>query len=224
MLWGLPAFRVLLIALFLSFSRGAWINFLIGAGIFLVLSYATVEPRQRARLVGFTLMLTVIAAIAIAIALSFEEIRSLFVQRFQLVQDYDAEEGGRFDSMRGAMWMALNYPLGTGPDQWPRVSALHLMPHNIYANVFVSGGLISLIGFVGLTIMTLRTGYRAVKLNPAYCGVLIVALGTFAGHVIEGLIIDSNHWRHLYIVMGLVWGLALAAEAHAARNHGAQLR
>ncbi|MSP94991.1 MAG: hypothetical protein EXR00_06925, partial [Alphaproteobacteria bacterium] len=84
MLWSLPAFRVLLIALFLSFSRGAWINFLIGAGIFLVLSYATAEPRQRARLVGFTLMLTVIAAIAIAIAiaLSFEEIRSLFVQRF----------------------------------------------------------------------------------------------------------------------------------------------
>jgi hypothetical protein len=224
MVWSLPIFLVLLMALFLSFSRGAWINFVIGGLLYLPLSYATSAPQQRTRLVGFTLFLLIVMTVAIAIALSMEEVRSLFVQRFQIAQDYDLEEGGRFDSMTGALWMALTYPLGIGPDQWPRISALQLMPHNIYANVFVSGGLISLIGFTGLTIGTLVTGYRAIKLNPAHCGVLIVAFGTVAGHALEGLIIDSNHWRHLYIAMGVVWGLALAAQSNARGPYRVPLR
>jgi hypothetical protein len=37
----------------------------------------------------------------------------------------------------------------------------------------------------------------------------------FLAHALQGFLIDSNHWRHLYVIMALVWGLALAAERSA---------
>jgi O-antigen ligase len=208
----LPLLLLFLLALFLSFSRGAWMDFAIAAFLFVTLSFKTAPRSEKRRLMGFTLVLGAVAAIGILWALSAPDVRTLFLQRFTLAQEYDSAEGGRFDNMFEAFKMALTYPLGIGPNQWPRFSPSGLMPHNIYVNVFVSGGLISLVGFVALTLMTLWAGLRACKMNPPLAGILIAAIGTFAGHAVEGLIIDSNHWRHLYIVGGLVWGLALAAE------------
>jgi O-antigen ligase len=215
MLWTLPVLLLLLFALFLSFSRGAWMDFAVSALVFMTLSYATAPAAERNRLTGLTLVVSIGVALAIAWALSRPEVRTLFLQRFALAQDYDSAEGGRFDNMFEAFKMALTYPLGIGPEQWPRISASGLMPHNIYVNVFVSGGLISLVGFGGLTLMTLWAGIRALKLYPPLPGVLIAAIGAFAGHALEGLLIDSNHWRHIYVMAGIIWGLAMAAETRA---------
>jgi hypothetical protein len=212
MVLTLPLLLLFLFALFLSFSRGAWMDFAVSALIFLTLSVKTSLPWETRRLAGFTFVIGVIAAIGIVWALTVPEVRTLFLERFTLAEDYDSAEGGRFDNMFDALKMALTYPLGIGPDQWPRFSQSGLMPHNIYVNVFVSGGLLSLFGFGSLTLMTLWAGFRAVKMDPPTAGILIAALGTFAGHALEGLLIDSNHWRHLYVVIGLIWGLALAAE------------
>jgi len=208
MLWSLPLLLILLLALFLSFSRGAWVNFVSAALVFIGLSYATATSRRdRARLVGFMLLVTAFAAIIVAWMLSIEDVRNLFMQRLVLVQDYDVSSDGRFGSMLAAFNMALKHPLGIGPDQWPRIWGL--MPHNIYVNVFVSGGLIAFVGFLGLTLMTLWIGLRALRIKSPFRGVLIIALAVFIGHAIEGFIIDTNHWRHLYINIGLIWGLAL---------------
>jgi O-antigen ligase len=217
-LWTIPVLLVLLLALFLSFSRGAWANFAICAFAFVIMTYLTSANRVKLRLVGFVVLVTAISAIALSYALSLDAVRSLFAERVTLAQEYDLTEGGRFDSMRAAFQMALEHPLGIGPLQWPIIWGL--MPHNIYVNVFVSGGLLSLVGFVALTLMTLWLGFRALAWETPFRGILIVALAVFVGHALQGFIIDSNHWRHLYIVMGIIWGLSLAAErdgdAHAA--------
>jgi O-antigen ligase len=218
MVWTLPLLMVLLLALFLSFSRGAWMDFAVAALIFLTLSLATAPAAERNRLTSLTLILAIVASLAIAWALSLPEVRTLFLQRFALAQDYDSGEGGRFDNMFDAFKMALTYPLGIGPEQWPRISSAGLMPHNIYVNVFVSGGLMALAGFLALTGLTLWVGMRALTLRPPVPGVLIAAIGAFAGHALEGLLIDSNHWRHIYVMAGIIWGLALAAEADARRQ------
>ena len=34
-------------------------------------------------------------------------------------------------------------------------------------------------------------------------------------HVLEGLIIDLDHWRHFYLLMALVWGLMLSGAPRA---------
>jgi O-antigen ligase len=215
MFWILPPLLFLLLALFLSFSRGAWMNFIVAALVFLMLTAMTAPRGVRRRLGGFTVLLVIATAIGIAVALSNEHVRTLFIQRFALAQDYDAAEGGRFDNMFAAFMTALSHPWGIGPDQWPHMSTSQLMPHNIYVNVFVSGGILSLIGFAGLTVSTLWTGFAAIKRNPPMAGVLAAAIGAFAGHALEGFIIDSNHWRHIYVLVGIIWGLALAARTGA---------
>ena len=32
------------------------------------------------------------------------------------------------------------------------------------------------------------------------------ATGAVSGHVALGSIIDTDHWRHFYLLLGLVWG------------------
>jgi len=217
MLWTLPLLMLLILALFLSFSRGAWMDFAVAGLVFMGLSFATAPAQERNRLTGLTLILSLCVALGIAWALSRPDVRTLFLQRLAFAQDYDSGEGGRFDNMLDAFKMALTYPLGIGPDQWPRISAAGLMPHNIYVNVFVSGGFISLAGFAGLTLMTLWVGVRSLRLHPPLPGVLIAAIGAFTGHALEGLLIDSNHWRHIYVLVGIIWGLSIAAETRRYR-------
>jgi len=55
----------------------------------------------------------------------------------------------------------------------------------------------------------------------------LVVYACFVANVLEGLIIDLDHWRHFYLLMALVWGLMLSgnttAEA-ASRSSGAAAR
>ena len=32
----------------------------------------------------------------------------------------------------------------------------------------------------------------------------------FVGEAVEGMIVDTDHWRHFFLVLGLVWGLSVA--------------
>lgn len=213
MIWTLPVLLLLLLAIFLSFSRGAWMDAAVSALVFLVLSAMYAPGGERSRLMGLALVVLALGGLAIAWVLSNPDVRSLFMARFAFAQDYDSGEGGRFDNMREAFLMALRNPFGIGPEQWPHISGLE--PHNIYVNVFVSGGLVSLAGFAGLTILTLWTGLRTLKLSPPMQGVLIAAIGTYFGHALEGLLIDANHWRHIYVLIGIIWGISCATEMRA---------
>jgi hypothetical protein len=207
---SMPLFLFLLMGLFFSFSRGAWLNFLIAGLIFLVLSWTRAPAPQRTRFAAFTLLAVIVAVVAIGFALSVEEVRSMFSQRFVIAQEYDAGESGRFASMREAFQTALVNPLGIGPYQWPYIWGL--MPHNVYVNVFLSGGIISLIGWLGVTIGTISVGFRALRVESPLRPVLMIGLAVYIGHAVQGLLIDTNHWRHLHVILGLVWGLALAAQ------------
>jgi len=44
-----------------------------------------------------------------------------------------------------------------------------------------------------------------------------VVYACFVAHVLEGAIIDLDHWRHFYLLMALVWGLILSGTPAAAR-------
>lgn len=35
----------------------------------------------------------------------------------------------------------------------------------------------------------------------------LVAYAAFLGVVVEGAIIDTDHWRHFYLLLALIWGL-----------------
>jgi hypothetical protein len=39
-------------------------------------------------------------------------------------------------------------------------------------------------------------------------------VAAFLGMVLEGLVIDTDHWRHFYLIMAMIWGLAIAQRFH----------
>ena len=51
----------------------------------------------------------------------------------------------------------------------------------------------------------------ATALVPApWQAYLIVGYAAFVGEAVEGLIVDTDHWRHFFLLLGLIWGLAVA--------------
>jgi hypothetical protein len=38
-----------------------------------------------------------------------------------------------------------------------------------------------------------------------------VLVAAFIGMALEGVVIDSDHWRHFYLIMAMIWGMGLAS-------------
>ncbi|MDC7789449.1 O-antigen ligase domain-containing protein [Rhodoplanes sp. TEM] len=198
----------------LSFSRGAWGHFAFSAVLFLGLCYVT-RPAlgDRVRILVFAGLGVAAVALLVVALLSIPQVADLFAQRAALVQDYDAGHTGRFGRhVLGAMLMLEN-PFGIGPLQFAKYFPED--PHNSFLAAFASGGWLGGVTFVGLVLTTLAVGLRGVFIPSPVQGRLIAVYATFVGVVGESYIIDVLHWRHYFLLMGLVWGLTIAARSFA---------
>jgi O-antigen ligase len=156
--------------------------------------------------------------LAIGAALRLEAVGGLFEERASLDQSYDQGPDGRFGGQKKAVGLILDHPLGIGTYTF-RDTYHPEEAHNVYLSQFMNagwlGGLLYTISVFG----TLAAGLFALRKRTALQGPLIVTTAAFLGLVIEGAIIDTDHWRHFFILMGLIWGLVdaipsqLAAEA-----------
>ena len=61
-----------------------------------------------------------------------------------------------------------------------------------------------------LLLTTLWIGFRTLLLRTPWQPYLLTAYATFVGEVLEGFVIDTDHWRHFYLLLGVIWGLAAA--------------
>ncbi len=204
------ALAIILFGLFLSFSRGAWFHFAASAVVMVLMMFVTApDARTRAHLSLLTVLgLCALVGLA-AFALSFESISSMFQARAQLIQSYDAGSSmGRFNLQRLAVDAVLDNPLGLGPFEFVRLHGLQ--QHNVYLQAFLVYGWMGGAAYVALLLVTIFAGLRAALMSTPWQAVLIVAFATLIGEIMEGAIIDSDHWRHFYLLIGIVWGLFAA--------------
>jgi len=193
----------------LSFSRGAWAHLAASGLIMMALLMLTAPtPRARMRLTLFAAAGLFVMALGVVALLSVDSVREMFLQRAQAVQSYDIGQGGRFELQEYALSSLLDYPLGMGPHEFARIYGLQ--QHNVYLQAFVVYGWIGGVSYILLILTTLLVGLRAVLVRTPWQNVLIVSLATFAGLAGEGAIIDTDHWRHFFLLLGLVWGLGAA--------------
>src|SRR6202022_4772978 len=75
---------------------------------------------QRSRIIVMSVVAVIIAAMLIAVLLSFDSIGEMFRQRASFDQSYDEGRFGRFGRHILGADMALDLPLGIGPLQVPR--------------------------------------------------------------------------------------------------------
>lgn len=206
LLAGLALMSLPVLGVFLSFSRGAWGN-LVGATLLLfALTFITASTAaQRARVVGFSLMILGAAVMALMAILSFEEIREIFNQRASLNQSYDLGVQGRFGSQLRSLPLLLEAPNGLGPLRFRFIFPED--PHNTFINAFASYGWLGGFSYLALIVTTMMAGwglvFRRSVLQPYAIAIWSVLFIT----IIQGLQIDIDHWRHFYLMLGLVWGL-----------------
>jgi O-antigen ligase len=196
-------------ALFLSFSRGAWGHFAASALLMLFFSYVTTRSHaQRLRIIVVFLIGGMMLAAFITALLSLEQVADLFKERASLIQDYDAGHGGRFGRHILGALMILDQPFGIGPLQFSKY--LPEDPHNTFLNAFMTGGWLGGCTYLALILITLFQGLRHVFVRTPWQTTYIAAYAAFVGEVGESYVIDVTHWRHFYLITGVVWGLIVA--------------
>jgi hypothetical protein len=218
-LGGLILAMTLLGGLFLSFSRGAWMHFAVSALVAMVLIFAvTPEPRMRARIVLVGIGATVAAALLVAALISIGSVHDLFFERAKAIQPYDIGPGGRFWEQRLALGQILDHPNGMGPFEFGRIFGTQ--QHDVYMQGFLVYGWLGGAAYATFVLVTLVIGIRAAIIATPWQPYLIAAYAAFVGEVVEGFIVDTDHWRHFFLLLGLIWGLT-AATINASRRRSA---
>jgi hypothetical protein len=79
-------------------------------------------------------------------------------------------------------------------------------------------------GLLTLIACTLYVGWRLALRPGPYRTLAIPVWSALFLHILQGMQIDTDHWRHLYLLFGLVWGLAAASDRAERRGAPAHLR
>ncbi|HEV2556017.1 MAG TPA: O-antigen ligase family protein [Bosea sp. (in: a-proteobacteria)] len=220
---GLLLMSVPVAALFLTFSRGAWGNLVAAALLMIALTFLTApNAARRARVVALTLTALGLLTVALLFALSFENIRSVFEVRASLVQEYDGGVTGRFGNQLRSIPLLLEEPNGFGPLRFRWLFPED--PHNVYINAFASYGWLGGFSWLALMAATCLVGWRLVFQRSPWQNHAIVLWSVLFVTILQGLQIDTDHWRHMYLMLGLVWGLAALPAPPAARPQPRSLR
>jgi hypothetical protein len=208
---------VLLIGLLLSFSRGAWIHFVLSAVVMTGLMFVTARSTaERVRILVVVCAGLLLLAALVAVLLSIDKVADLMKERANFNQSYDNGPMGRFGRHAYGWQMALDRPMGIGPLQFTRFFPEDA--HNVYLNSFMAGGWTGGIAYHVLVGLTLAVGLAASLMRTPWQPLTIAVFATFCGLAFEGKIIDTDHWRHFWVLGGLLWGLAIAKRVAAARE------
>ena len=205
----LLCFALIFVSLFLAFSRGAWTNILMSIIIMVALTFVLSETNaMRSRIVFYFFVGAVFVSIPLLIILSSPEMQAVFLDRFTLVKSYDAGERGRFGNQLNAIPMLLERPFGFGPLQFTRY--FPEAPHNTFLNSFSSYGWLGGISYIALIGCNLFIGVRTVFTKSPYQTHAILVFACLTSVTFQGIQIDTEHWRHFYWMLGMMWGLFAA--------------
>jgi hypothetical protein len=204
------AFGIMSLAILLAFSRAAWGGLILTSAFMLALMVLTSQSRgERSRIVITAALAVVGAVVLVGILLSFDAIAEMFRQRASFDQSYDEGRFGRFGRHILGADMALNLPFGIGPLQFHNYFPEDT--HNSYLNAFMSGGWISGICYPALVLLTVMLGFRYLFVRVPWQRAYLAIFSAFLGTVGESFVIDTDHWRHFWMMIGAMWAMVAAA-------------
>jgi O-antigen ligase len=206
-LMAVPLAFVLLI----GFSRGAWLS--VGLSLLMMGWIVLVTSRRKS---DFT-RLGILAGgsvfglvMLVTVALQVPTVKSLMNERASMDQNYDNGPEGRFAGQAKARRLILENPFGIGTHTF-RTIHHHEEAHSVYLTMFLNAGWFGGYVYVISTLIALFVGFRGAMRRGALQGAFVVATASFAGVAFEGWIVDTDHWRHFFILLGCIWGLSDAA-------------
>jgi O-Antigen ligase len=211
------ALGIMALAVLLAFSRAAWGGLALTSAFMLALMVLTSPSRaRRSRIIVMAVVAAIAVVMLIAVLLSFDSIGEMFKQRASFDQSYDEGRFGRFGRHILGAEMALDLPFGIGPLQFHRYFPEDT--HNSYLNAFMSGGWISGICYPALVFITVIMGFRHIFVRVPWQRAYLAIFAAFLGTVGESFIIDTDHWRHFWMMLGAMWGMFAAAQRYKASS------
>jgi hypothetical protein len=213
----------ILCGIFLSFSRAAWgltpiMVILMGAFFFVTER----SGAARTRFLVLSVVGAVAAALLIAAALSIPAIADLFQDRAQLVHDYDAGHLGRFARYAIGFNMMLDHPLGIGAIEFGRRFAED--EHNIWLKCLTTYGWLGFAAYLTLVVWTLVAAFPLMFRSGPLQAVTQIAYIVFLGQIVMATVIDIDHWRHVFLLFGLLWGVIAVDRGATQARLGAHFR
>jgi len=207
------ALGIMALAILLAFSRAAWGGLVITAAFMLALMILTSRSHaQRSRIIVTAVAAVIIVAMLVAVLLSFDSVGEMFKQRASFDQSYDEGRFGRFGRHILGAQMALDLPFGIGPLQFHNYFPEDT--HNSYLNAFMSGGWIAGICYPALVFVTVIMGFRHIFIPVPWQRAYLAIFSAFLGTVGESFIIDTDHWRHFWMMLGAMWGMFAAVQRY----------
>jgi hypothetical protein len=203
--WRLLGIGILLAGVFLSFSRAAWGMAIVALLLITVLAFVS-EPRQsrRLRMIAYIAGGLLAVTLLLALLLSIPLVQDLFAQRFKLVQEYDAGRLGRFERHILGFFLIQEHPFGLGPFEFGKMMGED--EHNMWLKGFTAYGWLGGVSYIALVVWTLVIAtpllFRARPWTPFIQSIYAV----YIGHLLIHNVIDNDHWRHLFLIYGLLWG------------------
>ncbi len=206
-----------------SYSRAAWINLIAACLTYAVLHLKEIRPQRLVRIaLASGAAVCILAFLFLSPALRSVGVVRFFLDRAQL-QDYDKN---RFASQFGGLELICRYPLGVGPGQFENqisdITGRRLSAHSLYIRTVSENGLLGGIAFFSALCATLlmlwlkhrsRQSQKTIPLSgetpkeswkpPDTDPSPAVLIAVLTGLLINSLVIDTLHWRHLWFFIGL---------------------
>ena len=207
---------VITLGILLSFSRAAWALYLFSA-CFLVFIMLLKERTGAFRLKILLLSLAAVAllTLVLVIALQSDQVRTLLADRTTLVKDYDGGHLGRFERHRIGFLMAMERPLGIGPMVFSEIFPED--EHNIWLKSLTTYGWLGFVTYLVMLGWTLSIGFRYLLRDRPWQPYLMIAWIVVIGHAGIGNVIDTDHWRHFYLLIGIIWGCGALEQRYQAQ-------
>ncbi|HVL73680.1 MAG TPA: O-antigen ligase family protein [Beijerinckiaceae bacterium] len=212
------ALALIMAAIFLSFSRGSWAAAAVAFPTMIALAWRTSGPAVRRRIVALGALAALGGVLLLGALLSVEGVAERFENRAQLTHSYDEGVTGRFGNQMRSVPMLIEEPLGFGPLRFRRHFGLE--PHNSYIGAFANGGWLGGFAFLALVAATTFVGFRLCLTPSPYRHLAQMAWPGLFIFFLQAVQIDVDKWRHVYLLLGIVWGL----EAARLRWRAAQAR
>ncbi len=202
--------------IFLSFSRATWgltvIATLMVGGLLFVMERST---KARMRFIALGAVGLVLIMIILGAVLSIPAVSALFDDRAHIEQDYDSGHLGRFQRHAIGFNMMLDHPLGIGAIEFGRQFGED--EHDIWLKSLTTYGWLGFASYLTLVLWTLAAAFPLVFRSGPLQAVTQIAYVVFLGHILMATVIDIDHWRHVYLLFGILWG-AIAADKAATQT------
>jgi hypothetical protein len=207
---------VLLFGIFLSFSRAAWglsVITLVMMGLLLLITERSAKARMR--VMALAAVGVVAVTLLLGAALSVPAVSKLFDDRAQLEQSYDSGHMGRFQRHAVGFNLMLSHPLGLGAIEFGRTFGED--EHDIWLKTLTTYGWLGFLSYFTLVIWTLAAAFPLNFRSGPLQATTQIAYIVFLGHILIATVIDIDHWRHVYLLFGILWG-AIAADRAAGQS------